>query len=110
VYRQFDVLVVPSLWPENSPLVIHEAFMAAVPVIAARTGGIPELVTDEVSGMLCEPGSTTDLARAIRRFVDRPALVATLAAGAPPVKSMASNVVEWDEIYRTLVDCRERTA
>ncbi len=44
VYRRFDLLVVPSLWPENSPLVIHEAFMAGVPVVAARIGGIPELV------------------------------------------------------------------
>ena len=31
-----DVLVVPSVWPENSPLVIHEAFLAGVPVVADR--------------------------------------------------------------------------
>ena len=41
IYGQIDVLVVPSLWPENSPLVIHEAFMAGVPVVGARQGGIP---------------------------------------------------------------------
>ena len=40
VYAQIDVLVVPSLWLENSPLVIHEAFMAGIPVVGARIGGI----------------------------------------------------------------------
>ena len=43
VYAQIDVLVVPSLWLENSPLVIHEAFMAGVPVVGARIGGIADL-------------------------------------------------------------------
>src|SRR3954452_24927253 len=46
IYGALDVLVVPSLWPENSPLVIHEAFMAGVAVVAARAGGIPGLVAD----------------------------------------------------------------
>ena len=41
VYGDLDVLVVPSLWPENSPLVIHEAFMHGVAVVGARLGGIP---------------------------------------------------------------------
>ena len=41
---QIDVLVVPSIWLENSPLVIHEAFMAGVPVVGARIGRISDLV------------------------------------------------------------------
>src|SRR4030095_13264616 len=36
----FDLLVVPSIWEENSPLVIREAFAAGVPVVASRIGGI----------------------------------------------------------------------
>jgi glycosyltransferase involved in cell wall biosynthesis len=99
VYSQIDALVVPSLWPENSPLVIHEAFMAGVPVVGSRIGGIPELVTDGVSGFVFESGSAADLARALRRFIDRPQLVAELAAGAPPVKTMAEDADEWDATY-----------
>jgi len=38
VLSKIDVLVVPSIWFENSPLVIHEAFLAGVPVIAASIG------------------------------------------------------------------------
>ena len=56
-----DALVVPSIWEENSPLVIREAFAAGVPVVASNIGGIPEVVTDEVNGLLFEPGNVQDL-------------------------------------------------
>ena len=55
-WRRSTLLVVPSIWEENSPLVIREAFAAGVPVVASRIGGIPETVGDGVSGLLFEPG------------------------------------------------------
>ena len=81
VYRRFDLLVVPSLWPENSPLVIHEAFMAGVPVVAARVGGIPELVADGVNGALYDAASPAALAETLRGLVLRPD---RLAEAGPP--------------------------
>ena len=63
VYGALDVLVVPSLWPENSPLVIHEAFMHGVPVVGSRSGGIPDLVVDGVNGLLAEAFSARLFAR-----------------------------------------------
>ena len=63
VLSNLDVLVVPSIWPENSPLVIREAFLAGVPVVASRIGGIPETVTDGVNGLLFDPGDAADLRR-----------------------------------------------
>jgi len=110
VYRHIDVLVVPSVWLENSPLVIHEAFMAGVPVVGSRIGGIPELVTDRVNGYLFEPGSADDLARALRRLIDRPQHVAELAAAAPAIKSIATNAVEMDAIYGGLIRAEARLA
>jgi glycosyltransferase involved in cell wall biosynthesis len=41
---EVDALVVPSIWNENSPLTIHEAFLAGVPVVASRMGGSTELL------------------------------------------------------------------
>ena len=49
---EIDVLVVASLWPENSPLVIHEAWMAGVPVVGAEMGGVADLVSDGRDGLL----------------------------------------------------------
>ena len=59
---QIDVLVVPSIWLENSPLVIHEAFMVGVPVVGAKIGGISDLVRHGENGLLYEPQSAAALA------------------------------------------------
>jgi len=60
-----DALVVPSIWPENSPFVALEAIAAGVPVVASRIGGLPEIVRDGVNGRLFEPGSAADLTRVL---------------------------------------------
>ena len=100
IYAAFDVLVVPSVWIENSPLVIHEAFMAGVPVVASRIGGIPDLIQDGTNGLLFEPASAPSLAAAIRRLLDDPSLLARLQAQRTRVKSIAENATEWDGFYR----------
>src|SRR5258708_38613706 len=64
VYSRFDVLVVPSLWYENNPLVIQEAFAAGRPVVASRLGGMAEFVTHGLNGLLFEPGDPASLAAA----------------------------------------------
>ena len=102
VYSTIDVLVVPSLWLENSPLVIHEAFMAGVPVVASRIGGIPDLVAHEINGLLCTPGSTSDLAAALRDLVANPERVEALACGVPPVKTIQDDVRELELLYAGL--------
>ncbi len=102
VFDRLDVLVVPSLWPENSPLVIHEAFMAGLPVVAARTGGIPELVTDGVNGMLYDPGSSAALSVALRSLIDRPERIARMAAHVPRVKTIEDDARDWERRYERL--------
>jgi glycosyltransferase involved in cell wall biosynthesis len=99
VYAQIDVLVVPSLWLENSPLVIHEAFQSGLPVVASRAGGIPVLVDDGRNGVLFEPADSAALARALRPLVDDPSRVAALASAVPRVKSIDEDARAWDAIY-----------
>lgn len=99
VYARFDLLVVPSLWPENSPLVVHEAFMAGVPVVAADIGGIPELIHDGVNGVLYDAHSASSLADALRGLVLRPDRLADMAARAPHVKSIEDDAKDWERRY-----------
>ncbi len=99
IYDALDVLVVPSLWPENSPLVIHEAFMHGVAVVGARMGGIADLIEDDVNGLLVEPASASALAAALVRIVAEPGLRDRLAAAAPRVKTIAEDAAEWDVRY-----------
>jgi glycosyltransferase involved in cell wall biosynthesis len=61
-------VVVPSRWPENTPAVILEAFAAGAPVVAARIGGIPEMLADGVEGVLFEPGDVRGLADVLARL------------------------------------------
>lgn len=58
-------LVVPSLWYENFPRTIVEAFACGLPVIASGHGALTEIVEDGVTGLLFEPGSANDLARVL---------------------------------------------
>jgi glycosyltransferase involved in cell wall biosynthesis len=55
-------LVIPSIWYENFPRTIVEAFAAGLPVIASRIGALAELVSDGETGLLFEPGNAQDLA------------------------------------------------
>lgn len=80
VFDRCDAIVVPSIWLENSPLVIHEAQQARLPVITARAGGMAEFVKHEVNGLLFEHRSVSSLAEQMQRFVDDQSLVARLGA------------------------------
>jgi glycosyltransferase involved in cell wall biosynthesis len=77
-----DCVVLPSLWPENAPVSIQEAFQSGPVVIASRIGGIPEMVRDGVNGLLVEPGDERAIAAAIERLRSSPDLVARLRASA----------------------------
>lgn len=60
-----SALVLPSIWYENFPRTLVEAFAAGLPVIASRIGALAELVEDGVTGLLFRPGDAADLARCI---------------------------------------------
>ena len=77
-YRETDVLVLPSIWPENHPVSITEAMSSGIPVIASRIGGIPELVEDGKTGFLFETGNPADLAAKMDRLIAEPSLRETL--------------------------------
>jgi len=68
-------VVVPSEWYENSPLVIYESFALGKPVIGSNIGGIPELIDDNVNGLIFEPGNSDELADKINFLLDRPKLI-----------------------------------
>lgn len=104
-----DVLVVPSIWPENSPLVIGEAFLAGVPVVASNIGGIPEVVADGHNGLLFEAGNAADLARVLKRLLGEPGLLDSLRTGAAAtaVRPMAMDVQETRAMYAAAIASRE---
>lgn len=78
VYAEIDVLVVPSVWYENSPITIHEAFLTETPVLASAIGGMAEFVRDGVDGLHFAVGDPHDLAAKMERLISEDGLLETL--------------------------------
>ena len=99
IFAGLDVLVVPSIWYENTPLVIYSAMAAGCPVVATNLGGMSEAVSDEINGLLFEKGNVPQLARHLKRLaLDRP-LVARLSAHTKIPKSIPEYVDELEAVY-----------
>jgi glycosyltransferase involved in cell wall biosynthesis len=98
-----DWVVVPSIWWENSPLVIQEAFAAGRPVICSDVGGMAEKVEDGVDGLHFRVGDPGSLAATIRRATTTSGLWERLREGISPVHSMADHAVVLTSTYESLL-------
>jgi len=77
-----DILCVPSLWRENHPGVIREALRAGVPVLVSDIGGAPEMVKNNVDGLILPPGDKLAWASALAGLSASPSRVEELQNGA----------------------------
>lgn len=77
--REFDVLLLPSTWPEPFSRAVLEGMISGLAVIATATGGTPEIISDGENGLLFRPGDPEDLAQKIARLVNDPELHGKLA-------------------------------
>ncbi len=115
VFDLVDAVVVPSVWVENSPLVIHEAQQARVPVITANTGGMAEYVHHEVNGLLFEHRSFAALAEQMQRFVDSPELATKLGSRGyvfsqdGDIPDIETHVQDIEDLYQKVLRRRDRT-
>jgi glycosyltransferase involved in cell wall biosynthesis len=71
-------LVLPSIWYENFPRALVEAYGCGLPIIASRIGALSNLVEDGVTGLLFEPGNAKDLAEKMRWAHQNPQLMADM--------------------------------
>jgi glycosyltransferase involved in cell wall biosynthesis/GT2 family glycosyltransferase len=79
VFSTLDVLIVPSIWYENSPTVIREAFATGTPVVAANIGGMAEAVRDGVDGLLFAAGDVESLHSKLQWLIAHPESVPAMA-------------------------------
>lgn len=94
ILADIDVLVVPSLWYENTPLVVYSAQAARCPVIASDFPGLSDVIRDQVDGLLFEAGKPEELAKQLSRLIDNPDLVERLSVNSLQPKSTALYVDE----------------
>ena len=99
VMAGLDVLAVPSIWYENTPLVVYSAQAAGTPVVASDVGGLREAIRDGENGLLFRMGDTQALAAALARLVEDRTLLKKLARGAVKPRSVAEYVDQLEEVY-----------
>ncbi|TQD25898.1 glycosyltransferase family 4 protein [Methanolobus vulcani] len=103
VLERIDVLVVPSIWYENSPLVIQEAFMASIPVITSDIGGMAELVENGIDGFTFDTGNKDALKSIMKRIEDEPTILNGLNVSSTKVRSIQDDAAFVQELYREVL-------
>src|SRR4030095_857469 len=103
VLAGIDVVVVPSLWYENAPLVIGTAQAFGIPVIATGLGGMKEMVVDGVNGFTFRLGNAEDLADKIRLLAAKPGVLADLSRNKMPPPRIESEAFLLERLYSGLI-------
>lgn len=100
VMRRIDVLVIPSRWYENSPLVLLDALATHTPVVVSQVEGLTEFLREGVNGFGFARGSASDLTRVLQLFLTDPGLASRLAATTSFERNTAAMAQELVPIYR----------
>jgi glycosyltransferase involved in cell wall biosynthesis len=79
--RGSTLLALPTL-EDNCPMTVLEAAAASVPVVAANVGGVPDLIEDEKTGLLCDPLDAASMVGAVEKILTQPELARALAVEA----------------------------
>jgi len=104
VFMYLDILAVPSIWLETGPYVVLEAFSYGIPIMGSDLGGIAELITNRVNGLLVEPGNIRLWANAIGWIYRHHEAIGYWAENIPSVRSNKNVTGEMVEIYRKILD------
>ena len=104
--REVDWVVVPSIWWENSPMVIQEAFCHGRPVICSNIGGMAEKVTHNATGLHFRQSSVEDLVDRLVEAIRSPDLWKRLRANLPTPPSHVEAAARHLDLYRDLIDRR----
>lgn len=105
IFSRNHLVIFPSLWEENYPLVVREALLHGVPVIGSKLGGVPEAIEEGVNGFVFDPYKEGDLREKISVILGNPGVIETLTRGARDTKieSMEDHVEKILGIYVKLI-------
>ncbi|MDU7198518.1 glycosyltransferase [Phytobacter diazotrophicus] len=100
IFESIDVLIVPSVWFENTPLVIYSAQASNCPVIGSDLPGISAVIKHGINGLLFKAGDSDDLSKKIKemKVID----VTAMSACAIPPKTSVQYVDDLNEVWRVV--------
>jgi glycosyltransferase involved in cell wall biosynthesis len=101
ILAEIDVLVIPSRWHENSPLVLLNALATHTPVVVSDAEGMTEFVTQGHNGFIFRMGDSKSLASALKHFVAKPSLAAEMSINTAYPRTTRQMAEEVEALYRT---------
>jgi len=102
ILNDIDMIVVPSVWWENSPLVLLRALAHNVPAIVSDLGGMTEIVTDGENGFVFEAGNVESLAEILDKLGRNPAILNEMKANIRHPPRIEEEAFEYELIYSKL--------
>lgn len=106
VLNSMDIMVCPSIWLENAPLVIQEAQLAHLPVITSDVGGMAELIENGKNGFTFPLGNEEKLKSLLQNLIDNPQIVYSLNVSGDFVRSISDDTEYCISLYKELIKKR----
>ncbi|WP_216828239.1 glycosyltransferase [Alkalihalobacterium elongatum] len=105
VFSQVDVVVVPSLWYENYPLVLHEALTSNVPVIATDCGGMSEKIKNGVNGFTFRKGDVVHLKTVLEKVINNPLILNSIKNNMTKqiIPTIEQEAVSYERQYQKII-------
>ena len=107
ILAKHDVIVIPSLWSENTPMVLLYSQAAGLPALVSDEEGLCETIQDGKNGLTFKTGDAEELSKCIRRLIEEPDLVPKLADGTVPGFSIEDHAQALERLYK---DCARKPA
>jgi glycosyltransferase involved in cell wall biosynthesis len=102
VLSEVDVLVIPSRWYENSPLVLLDALATKTPVVVADVEGLTEFISEGETGLSFERGSVASLTQVLGRMVEEPGLLDSMIDKTIYTRTVRDMVADTALVYQTI--------
>ena len=104
ILSNVDVVITPSLWYENYPLVLHEALACNVPVIATDIGGLAEKIKDGVNGFLFRIADSQHLKEVLQMIADNPGILNTVkySINGKMIPTVEQEAYTYERVYRQI--------
>lgn len=103
VMKEISVIVIPSTYHENFPLVMQMALAYGKPVIASKVGGMPESIKDGENGFLFEVGHSNDLSQIIQKILDEPDIIKKLKQNIKKPPRIEEEAFTYEQAYKELI-------
>ena len=103
IMQEISMIVIPSSYKENFPLVMQNSLAYNKPVIASNVGGMPEVIKDGLNGFLFEQENFEQLARIIHKISKNPEIIEKLKEGIDSPPRIEAEALQYENIYRNLM-------